>query len=108
MWWTIAHHEPYWQIEFSRQTPSEAIASVTQALPQLLGDHRHTDRIPLATESTAHLSKANSWEGKADSLRHDVDVPRQPGQKLFRHLDVARAEMATRARARRRCFQIAA
>ncbi|MFD7957123.1 DUF317 domain-containing protein [Streptomyces ardesiacus] len=24
VWWTIAHHEPYWQIEFSRQTPSEA------------------------------------------------------------------------------------
>ncbi|MGX1487677.1 excisionase family DNA binding protein [Streptomyces griseus] len=29
------------------------------------------------------------------------------GQKLFRHLDVARAEKATRARAPRRSFQIA-
>ncbi|MER7718195.1 DUF317 domain-containing protein [Streptomyces flaveolus] len=33
MWWTIAHHEPYWQIEFSRQTPSEAIASVPSSSP---------------------------------------------------------------------------
>ncbi|MFI7182085.1 DUF317 domain-containing protein [Streptomyces anthocyanicus] len=62
VWWTIAHHEPYWQIEFSRQTPSEAIASVTQALPQLLGDHRHADRIPLAAESVAHLAKNSGWE----------------------------------------------
>ncbi|MEU6635721.1 helix-turn-helix domain-containing protein [Streptomyces rochei] len=30
------------------------------------------------------------------------------GQKLFRHLDVARAEMATRARAPRRTFRVAA
>lgn len=62
MWWTIAHHDPYWQIEFSHQTPSEAIASVTQALPQLLGDHRHADRIPLATESTVQLANASDWE----------------------------------------------
>ncbi|MEV0577106.1 DUF317 domain-containing protein [Streptomyces sp. NPDC050392] len=61
VWWTIAHHEPYWQIEFSRQTPSEIIASVTQALPQLLGDRRHTDRIPLPTESVAHLAEASGW-----------------------------------------------
>ncbi|WP_055630885.1 DUF317 domain-containing protein [Streptomyces hirsutus] len=65
VWWTIAHHEPYWQIEFSRQTPSEAIASVIQALPQLLGDPRHFDRIPLATESVTHLAKTSGWEGKA-------------------------------------------
>ncbi|WP_345114167.1 hypothetical protein [Streptomyces drozdowiczii] len=30
------------------------------------------------------------------------------GQKLFRHLDVARAEKATRTRTPRRCFQRAA
>ncbi|MFJ6438655.1 DUF317 domain-containing protein [Streptomyces sp. NPDC091416] len=61
VWWTIAHHDPYWRMEFSRQTPSEAIASVTQALPQLLGDRRHADRIPLATESVGHLAEASGW-----------------------------------------------
>ncbi|MFF5728095.1 DUF317 domain-containing protein [[Kitasatospora] papulosa] len=67
VWWTIAHHEPHWQIEFSRQTPNEAIASVTQALPQLLGDRRHADRIPLATESVAHLAKSSGWEASSIS-----------------------------------------
>lgn len=61
VWWTIAHHEPYWQVEFGRQAPAEAIASVTQALPQLLGDRRHADRVPLATESVADLAKSSGW-----------------------------------------------
>ncbi|MEU4259114.1 DUF317 domain-containing protein [Streptomyces fradiae] len=65
VWWSIAHHEPYWRIEFGRQTPSEAIASVTQALPQLLGDHRHADRIPLAAEPVAHLAKTSGWEASS-------------------------------------------
>ncbi len=47
IWWTIAHHEPNWEVKFTRQTPVEAIAAVTQALPQLLGDHRHCEQIPL-------------------------------------------------------------
>lgn len=62
MWWTLAHHEPYWQVEFSRQTPVEAVAAVTQALPQVLGDHRHADRIPLATEDVAHIAKTSGWD----------------------------------------------
>ncbi|MER5851297.1 DUF317 domain-containing protein [Streptomyces sp. NPDC002012] len=62
MWWTLAHHEPYWQAEFSRQTPVEAIAAITQALPQVLGDHRHADRIPLATEDVAHIAKTSGWD----------------------------------------------
>ncbi|WP_371632219.1 DUF317 domain-containing protein [Streptomyces sp. NBC_01259] len=61
MWWTIAHHDPYWQIRFSRQTPSEAIASVTMTLPQLLGDRRHADCIPLATKSVASLAEGRGW-----------------------------------------------
>lgn len=64
VWWTIAHHDPYWQVEFGRQTPAEAIASVTQALPQLLGDQRHADRSPLATESVADLAKSSGWAAK--------------------------------------------
>ncbi|MGI5457510.1 hypothetical protein ACQEWB_30960 [Streptomyces sp. CA-249302] len=23
-WWTIMHHEPYWEVQFSRQTPLAA------------------------------------------------------------------------------------
>ncbi|MFE4331411.1 DUF317 domain-containing protein [Streptomyces sp. NPDC056831] len=64
-WWTIAHHEPYWQIEFSRQVPLEAVAAVTQALPQLLGDRRHADRIPLATEAVATIATGSDWTWKA-------------------------------------------
>ncbi|MGW6322835.1 DUF317 domain-containing protein [Streptomyces sp. NPDC055100] len=64
-WWTIAHHEPYWQVEFSRQTPIEAVAAVAQALPQLLGDHRHADRIPLATESVADIARRSDWAWQA-------------------------------------------
>ncbi|MFC8567398.1 hypothetical protein ACFUIW_16730 [Streptomyces sp. NPDC057245] len=40
----------------SRQTPIEAIAAVTQALPQLLGDDRHIDRIPLTTTPPSRRS----------------------------------------------------
>lgn len=47
--------------EFSRQTPIEAVAAVTQVLPQVLGDHRHADRIPLATEDVAHIAKTSGW-----------------------------------------------
>lgn len=59
--WTLAHHEPYWKAEFGSQTPIEAIAAVTQALPQVLGDHRHADRIPLTTEDVAHIAKTCGW-----------------------------------------------
>ncbi|MFJ4572046.1 DUF317 domain-containing protein [Streptomyces sp. NPDC088846] len=62
LWWTIAHHEPYWHAEFSRQTPIEAVAAVTQALPQVLSDHRHADRIPLTTEDVAHIAKTSGWD----------------------------------------------
>ncbi|MBT2509185.1 DUF317 domain-containing protein [Streptomyces sp. ISL-98] len=61
-WWTIAHHEPYWEVQFSRQTPIEAIAAVTQALPQLLGDRRHADRIPLTTSTLAQIADMNHWQ----------------------------------------------
>lgn len=41
-WWTVTHHgEQDWRAAFTRQTPAETIAAVTQSLPQLLGDHRH-------------------------------------------------------------------
>ncbi|WP_413100252.1 DUF317 domain-containing protein [Streptomyces sp. Inha503] len=60
-WWSISHHEPFWEAEFTRQTPIEAIAAVTQALPQLIGDHRHADQIPLTTSPLAHIADLNHW-----------------------------------------------
>lgn len=60
-WWTVAHHEPFWEARFTRQTPIEAIAAVTQALPQLLGDDRHIDRIPLTTAPLVHIADVNHW-----------------------------------------------
>ncbi|CAO0837415.1 hypothetical protein SMICM17S_11124 [Streptomyces microflavus] len=60
-WWTIAHHEPLWRAEFTRQVPVEAIAAVTQTLPQVLGDDRYADRIPFANEYPASIAKNHGW-----------------------------------------------
>ncbi|MGW1604495.1 DUF317 domain-containing protein [Streptomyces eurythermus] len=60
-WWTICHHDPFWTARFSRQTPIEAIAAVAQALPQLLGDTRHADRIPLTTTALDQTATLNGW-----------------------------------------------
>lgn len=60
-WWTIAHHEPYWEVQFSRQSPLEAVAAVTQALPQLLGDTRHADRIPITDMPPDQLATLHLW-----------------------------------------------
>lgn len=61
LWWTITHHEPYWQAQFSRQTPLEAVAAVTQALPQLLGDDRHAERIPITDMPLEKLAALDGW-----------------------------------------------
>ncbi|MFJ6752152.1 DUF317 domain-containing protein [Streptomyces sp. NPDC091266] len=60
-WCTVAHHEPYWEATFSRQSPLEAVAAVTQALPQLLGDARYTERIPITDMSLDQLAELNDW-----------------------------------------------
>ncbi|WP_446038088.1 DUF317 domain-containing protein [Streptomyces sp. SID1121] len=60
-WWSVTHHEPFWEAQFTRRTPIEAIAALTQALPQLNGDHRHIDRIPLATNTLAEIAELNDW-----------------------------------------------
>ncbi|MEU9411691.1 DUF317 domain-containing protein [Streptomyces sp. NPDC048281] len=60
-WWSVAHHDPFWEARFTRQTPIEAIAAVTQALPQLAGDFRHADRIPLTTSTLAEIAELNHW-----------------------------------------------
>lgn len=62
-WWSVSHHEPFWEAKFTRQTPIEAIAAVTQALPQLVGDHRHADQIPLTTSALAQIADLNHWRG---------------------------------------------
>ncbi|WP_326812269.1 DUF317 domain-containing protein [Streptomyces scopuliridis] len=66
IWWTIAHHEPFWKAQFTHQTPIEAIAAVTQALPQLLGDHRHAERIPLTTTSPSATAATHRWTAESD------------------------------------------
>ncbi|MEU3028103.1 DUF317 domain-containing protein [Streptomyces incarnatus] len=66
MWWSIRHHEPSWRAQFSRQTPIEAIAAVTQALPQLLGDMRHADRIPLAPYTIAQSADLSDWSSHGE------------------------------------------
>jgi hypothetical protein len=60
-WWSIAHHEPFWEARFTRQTPIEAIAAVTQDLPQLLGDDRHIEQIPLTNSTVAQIAALNHW-----------------------------------------------
>ncbi|GAA4781854.1 DUF317 domain-containing protein [Streptomyces ziwulingensis] len=66
VWWRIIHHEPYWQARFTRQTPIEAIAAVTQVLPQSLGDRRHAERIPLTTSSLAQTARLTDWAETRD------------------------------------------
>lgn len=39
-----------WEAVFSRQAPLEAVAAFTQALPQILGDDRHAEQIPVTRE----------------------------------------------------------
>jgi hypothetical protein len=66
IWWRISHHEPYWEAHFSARTPVEAVAAVTQALPQLLGDVRHAERIPITTSPLAHPAALNGWKMTSD------------------------------------------
>lgn len=46
---------------FSRQAPLEAVAAVTQTLPQLLGDHLHSARIPITDMPLDQLAALNGW-----------------------------------------------
>ncbi|MEU2231280.1 DUF317 domain-containing protein [Streptomyces vietnamensis] len=66
-WWTITHRNPFWRIAATRQTPLEALAGITQALPQLLGDTRHADRIPLTKRSVADIADLYGWITDAGS-----------------------------------------
>ncbi|MFB6517314.1 DUF317 domain-containing protein [Streptomyces sp. NPDC056401] len=67
-WWTVRHHEPYWKITAGRQPPLEALAAVTQALPQLLGDARHCEQIPLASRSVTEIASVNGWTTDGTSI----------------------------------------
>ncbi|MEE1838069.1 DUF317 domain-containing protein [Streptomyces sp. SP17KL33] len=90
-WWTIAHHEPWWEAKFTQQTPIEAIAAVTQTLPQLLGDDRHIERIPLTTTPLAQIADLNHWtrEGATftspDGHCHLKHIPGEETPWRFRH-----------------------
>ncbi|MGX1115919.1 hypothetical protein RKD37_001282 [Streptomyces ambofaciens] len=90
-WWSVAHHEPYWEARFTRQTPIEAIAAVTQALPQLLGDDRHIGRIPLTTTPLAQIAELNHWHREDDTFTspdghcHLQHTPTEHTPWRFRH-----------------------
>ncbi|MER7851354.1 DUF317 domain-containing protein [Streptomyces bacillaris] len=83
LWWTISHHEPYWRAEFSRQTPVEAIGAVTQALPQMLGDDRYADRIPMTDQSTAGIARAEGWSVRGN--KHGVTWTSPDGHCIAEH-----------------------
>jgi hypothetical protein len=55
-------------VQFSRQTPRETVAAVTQALPQLLGDDLHAERIPIADMPLTKLAALNDWSVKDSVL----------------------------------------
>lgn len=65
-WWRIRHHEPYWQALFSGRTPTEAIAAFVHALPQFLGDDRHTEQLPLDTRTFVEIADCNGWTMATD------------------------------------------
>ncbi|AZK97027.1 MULTISPECIES: DUF317 domain-containing protein [Streptomyces] len=66
--WTITHHDPYWEVQFSHQAPLEAVAAVTQALPQLLGDTRNAERIPITDMPMDQLAALNGWSIESGGL----------------------------------------
>ncbi|MFD5765317.1 DUF317 domain-containing protein [Streptomyces sp. NPDC127049] len=68
MWWTIQHPDPLWKITATRLTPLEPLAAITQTLPQLLGDTRHADRIPLTTRPVAEIADLNGWTASGASF----------------------------------------
>ncbi|ROQ70149.1 uncharacterized protein DUF317 [Streptomyces sp. 840.1] len=67
-WCKVVHHEPYWEAVFSRQAPLEAVAAFTQALPQLLGDDRHAEQIPLTREPLDQVAALNGWSAEGSSF----------------------------------------
>ncbi|MFD9817507.1 DUF317 domain-containing protein [Streptomyces violascens] len=84
-WVTVAHHEPFWEAVFSRQTPLEAVAAVTQALPQLLGDARHAERIPVTDMPLDQIAGLNGWSA-GDGFFASPDLycrlERTPGEEI--------------------------
>ncbi|MCQ9185648.1 DUF317 domain-containing protein, partial [Streptomyces sp. IBSBF 2953] len=66
-WWRISHHEPYWQALFSGPTPTEAITAFVHALPEFLGDDRHTEQFPLDTRTFIEIADRNGWTMATDA-----------------------------------------
>ncbi|MGZ2362115.1 DUF317 domain-containing protein [Streptomyces sp. 372A] len=67
-WCKVVHHEPGWEAVFSRQAPLEAVAAFTQALPQLLGDGRHAEQIPVTREPLDQIAALNDWSAEGSSF----------------------------------------
>ncbi|MFD7017482.1 DUF317 domain-containing protein [Streptomyces sp. NPDC059928] len=100
-WITVAHHDPFWEAVFSRQTPLEAVAAVTQALPQLLGDTRHADRIPVTNMPLNQIAELNGWSAADGSLTSPdlyCRLERTPGEEIAwraEHVYFENAPLAT-------------
>ncbi|MGW6796828.1 DUF317 domain-containing protein [Streptomyces chartreusis] len=100
-WWTISHHEPYWEATFSRQMPMEAIAAVTQALPQLLGDNRQAERIPITDMPLDQLADLNDWSVEGGTLTSPdrycrlVYTPHEEIAWQVEHVNFENAALAT-------------
>ncbi|MFF0740614.1 DUF317 domain-containing protein [Streptomyces sp. NPDC004111] len=62
-WWTVTHQEPFWQAEFTRQAPIEAIGVMLYHLPQITGDHRFAAEVgPLPKESPFEIAARYHWQ----------------------------------------------
>lgn len=63
----------------------EAVAAVPQALPQLLGDSRHADRIPITDMPPDKVAELHGWTAE-DSLLTSPDLycrlEHTPGQEI--------------------------
>ncbi|MCL2728394.1 MAG: DUF317 domain-containing protein [Actinomycetia bacterium] len=101
-WVTVAHHEPYWEAAFSRQAPLEAVAAITQTLPQLLGDTRHRNRIPITQMPLDQLADLHGWaagdDGALTSPDHYCRLQHTPGREIgwqVEHLYFENAPLAT-------------
>ncbi|MFE2011149.1 DUF317 domain-containing protein [Streptomyces sp. NPDC059491] len=105
-WWTVTHRDPFWRITVTRQTPLEALAGITQALPQLLGDTRHADRIPLTERSVADIADLYGWITDAGSytspdghctVRHAAGQPWRVEHSVYEGFDTHWAVRSTGA-----------
>jgi hypothetical protein len=65
-YWRISHHDPFWQIDCSRETPIEAITAMLGVLPQFLGERRHAQRFSVTQRAFPRIAQDSGWAMTAD------------------------------------------